>query len=236
MTEQKKLMVLGALFVVMLAVGAFQFIPKGSPPAATTEATEADENTVVADAESTDSESTTGDDPVEGEDGAEPGEGEAEVEGLAVNALGEPIDPLNARDPFTQTGFTPEDINPPVEDEKPPVQQTTPPRNPGGSSGSEPLNPGGFDPMPGGWPGGPTGPIETTPIEEPEPTYLVKGVLVGRKPMAVFEDDKGNQRLVPLGGAVDGDTRVVSIERGQVTVERHGKEQILVIQEEARND
>lgn len=232
MTEQKKLMVLGALFVAMLAIGAFQFIPKGAPPAPPVTT---DEESTVADG--TDGEGAEGDgEVVEGE-----GDGEVDTTKLVVNALGEAVEPLNARDPFQEKGsLKPLDAEP-VEEPKPPVQNTTPavqnnrpPALPSGGQGYEPVNPGGFPGFPDGLPS--DGGAGVVPIEEPEPQYLVKGVLVGNKPMAVFEDDKGNQRLVPLGGSVDGDTKVVGIERGKVTISRRGKEKTLVIQEEARND
>jgi hypothetical protein len=59
--------------------------------------------------------------------------------------------------------------------------------------------------------------------------YTVTGVITGDRPTAVFVDGKGDQRLVSLGGSVDGDTRVVSIRRGQVTVDHHGKKRTLSV-------
>ena len=60
----------------------------------------------------------------------------------------------------------------------------------------------------------------------PDPSafgYQVSGVIVGSKPAAVFTDSGGNQRLVPVGGSLDGDSKVISIDKGQVTVEHRGK-------------
>jgi hypothetical protein len=60
----------------------------------------------------------------------------------------------------------------------------------------------------------------------PDPSafsYRVSGVIVGARPAAVFTDPQGNQRLVSVGSSLDGDSKVVAIERGQVTVEHRGK-------------
>ena len=59
-------------------------------------------------------------------------------------------------------------------------------------------------------------------------SYTVSGVITGgNKPAAVFTDSSGNQRLVPVGGSLDGDSKVVAIDRGNVTIEHRGKKQRL---------
>ena len=74
--------------------------------------------------------------------------------------------------------------------------------------------------------GGNIGLSKSAPLRQPtEFAYTLKGVLVGKKPMAVFEDDNGNQRLVPLGGSLDGDSKVVGIEKGKVRIRHRGKDQ-----------
>ncbi len=227
MNEKKKVIVLVVLFVVVIAIGAFQFIG-GAAPAATTTAVKDEptgESEGAADgagaAEGEGSETTL----VEGEEGVE-GEGTVD-EQLLFDASGREVVALAARDPFSVPAGTK-----PVTTVQTPPTDTAPPRiskpvrrDP--LPGSFPLDPGSFGPLPG---------ANYAPTEEPEPAFRVTGVLVGVKPIAVFEDDKGNQRLVPLGGSVDGDTKVTGIERGKVTITRHGKDKTLVIQEEARND
>jgi hypothetical protein len=47
--------------------------------------------------------------------------------------------------------------------------------------------------------------------------------MLGAKPMAVFTDAQGNQRLILLGGSLDADSKVTSIDRDAVTVRFHGK-------------
>jgi hypothetical protein len=54
--------------------------------------------------------------------------------------------------------------------------------------------------------------------------YALEGIILGPHTAAVFVDSAGNERLVPLGGALDGDTRLVKVEGGRVTVRFHGKE------------
>ena len=76
----------------------------------------------------------------------------------------------------------------------------------------------------------------SAPVLEVKPQFVVKGVLLGRKPIAVLEDSNGNQRLVALGGSIDGDTRIVAIEEGGITVVHKGKRMKFALQEEARND
>src|SRR5207237_5169748 len=94
-----------------------------------------------------------------------------------------------------------------------------------------------FDPTNSGAPAGGTGSpavgLSNAPVlrQPDEFGYKVKGVILGDKPMAVFEDDNGNQRLVPLGGSVDGDSRVIGIEKGKVRVKHRGKPQSLRLPE-----
>ena len=141
--------------------------------------------------------------------------------------------PYQVRDPFS----IPADFSEkPVEPPKPVAQpvQSAPVQSLGSNGGSAPFNPdisGTLPPMGGGGIGGsPTMPVVTKPM------YTVKGIMLGSKPLAVFEDGDGNQKLVPVGGSIDGDTQVVAIEKGKVTVSRNGKRHTLVIDEVARND
>ena len=57
----------------------------------------------------------------------------------------------------------------------------------------------------------------------PDFGYGLSGVILGSRPAAVFTDGQGGQRLVPVGGSLDGDTRVMGIEKGAVTVSFRGK-------------
>lgn len=127
--------------------------------------------------------------------------------------------PLDKRDPF-KTDRQPEQA-------KKPEAQTSGNSRPGPS-----IAP--FEPLPGGLTGdgSPVDLAPSAPIRQPgEFAYAVRGVVVGAKPMAVFEDDFGNQRLVALGASIDPDSRVVRIERGRVTVRHRGKDRTLTLEE-----
>jgi hypothetical protein len=134
--------------------------------------------------------------------------------------------PLNPRDPFEQGGATAAEAvtAQPVVGNTPPPAATSARRSPS----LPPLDPmGGSLAGPGG-----VGLSPGQPLRQPgEFGYRVKGVVVGDRPVAILEDDGGNQRMVPLGGSVDGDSRVVGIEKGRVRIRHRGKDQTLTISE-----
>jgi hypothetical protein len=226
--DKKKMMILGVLALVMIAVGAFSFMGGGGA-AATTE--------VVATTE-TPTEGTDGDGTeagVEGEEGAEGVEGVDS--GLPTEGDGAlALMPLPVRDPFTVPTGLDDRIQAappaPVQQTPAPVAQSSNPQPPAMHAGNAPLTP----PMGGGLPSFGEGNDVSLPPVVAKPQYTVKGIILGTKPLAVFEDGDGNQKLVSVGGSVDGDTRVVAIDKGRVTVSYKGKQHTLVIEEEARND
>lgn len=220
--EKKKTIVLAGLATVMLAVGAFQMIPKPAPAPPTTAA------------------STTG----TGTKAAEPapvGKGTGEVAEKDLDPQKQLLlsmvkDPMPKRDPFS-----------PAVDLNTEPKQDTPPA-PVHSSGQTPKAtwrpPSGISPMQGDVlpvnPGSPNGEALNakttmsagTPLRQPgEMSFQVKGIIVGKKPMAVIEDDSGAQRLVPLGGSVDGDSKVIGIEKGKVRIRHRGKDKTLNLPE-----
>lgn len=219
--DKKKLMILGVLALLMVAVGAFTFMGGGSsasPEVLTTKATGAyGEGT---DPQANGDEATGDEKPTDGiseEDRPESG----------VLALA----PFEPRDPFETPSSVPKanQITPPpavtpTATHVSPIQGNPPRQN----SGNQPFDPNTF--------GGGIGGGQNLPPVVVAPTFIVKGIILGAKPMAVFEDGQGNQRLVALGGSVDGDTKVVAIEQGKVTVVHKGKRYSLALQEVARND
>lgn len=248
--EKKKILIVGALALVLVAVGAFTFIGGGSGGSGAVASTNTGEgakaaNTDEAQKSAADEGSGTtagaqAGQSGEGAQGTPPGEDPAQ-EGGTVAANGQagvgtgPIaaTPFAPRDPFLVPMAYAANI---------PAQQTVEPPKPVQPTNSQPAglgqSGGGFkpvDPMGGSLPGGGL-PGPAAPAMVAKPMYRVKGILLGSKPMAVFEDGSGNQRLVPLGGSVDGDTKVVAIEKGKVKVSHKGKEHTLTIDEEARND
>jgi hypothetical protein len=211
--DKKKIVVLGVLLAVMLAVGAFTFMGGGSS-----------QPTVAAD----------------------PAAGSGTGEVVKVNANGEtatdtsagavpelkgeelPKNPLYAadlpqRDPFvtnlagagSRSGF----VNP---------QPVTAPVQRAPRTTSYPSVAPYVPRMTGSLPDAGSVTITSTGPDPSQFGYTVSGVITGGgKPAAVFTDSSGNQRLVPVGGSLDGDSKVVAIDRGNVTIEHRGKKQRL---------
>lgn len=100
-----------------------------------------------------------------------------------------------------------------------PVQQTY---NPNTAPSYAPT----ATPMPPAMIGGalPSG-ISIAPVvpAEPEFGYSLTGIIVGVRPAAVFVDAAGAQRLVQLGGSLDGDTKIVEISRTRVSLRHRNK-------------
>jgi hypothetical protein len=185
--EKKKVAVLGALFVLVIGIGAFQFIG-GSEPA-----------------------------PV----AKKPEEKKTDAKSAEANKPKNPTVAfdLPARDPFD----APEPATPGAATSRAPeptkIRQPRP-------EDLEPTRPIGITPLPGKLPM-PEGNGQSTPPpavrEEPKFNYSVAGVMLGDVKLAVFKDAGGAQRLIREGGSLDGDTQVVSIEKGKVTVSFRGK-------------
>ncbi len=213
--DKKKLIVVVAVLVVVLGVGAFSFLSAPAP-------------TVTATKTSSTKPSTPG------EAGAKP-KTDPQRDALMAMVTG----PLPERDPFkrpasTQTATEPTAAAPakpaaarpavPAGRLSPPVARTR----------VEPI-----DPLPGGDTlGSPRGPsargFEVTkgaPVRNPDEfAFRVQGVVLGEKPMAVLQDEEGNQTLVPLGGTIGGG-RVIAIERDGVRIRHRGKDKVVPLSE-----
>jgi hypothetical protein len=250
MKDNKKTIVLAILGLALVAVGAFQFIPKGggatpvavnAPKKAATKPGTTATNNGTPNATGANSQSAGN------EAGATTSStGTSENGNVAVQEtdpqkailLQMVSKPYPARDPFTPQSKV--DPNAPTTTAPTPPTTTAPvARQPVASNSTRrppPLG-GGYKPweaLPSGTGVGAssnpaaTGPIlsKGAPLRQPDEfAYTLKGVLVGSHPMAVFEDDSGNQRLVPLGGSLDGDSKVVGIEKGKVRIRHRGKDQ-----------
>jgi hypothetical protein len=66
-------------------------------------------------------------------------------------------------------------------------------------------------------------PVTVSVAPEPQFNFRLSGVMLGARPMAVFTDPQGNQRLLLLGGSLDPDSKVTSIDKDAVTIRFHGK-------------
>ncbi|MBS1723771.1 MAG: hypothetical protein JSS66_12555 [Armatimonadetes bacterium] len=249
--DKKKMIVLAGLGVALLAVGAFQFIGKGSPPPApavtkatkeatahkaSTGASSATSGTTQPAAAATGSSASngqpSGESPAATPAGAT-GTAEAETDPQRQVLLQMVKNPLPRRDPFESQDNRAPDTTPAQPVQTAPQQPVKPVHRPTAErfAYSAPVSP-----LAGTLPNGGTSPgmdvSHAPPLRQPsEFAYKVTGVIVGHKPMAVFEDDSGNQRLVPVGGSIDGDSKVVGVERGKVRIVHRGKEKTLSPQE-----
>jgi hypothetical protein len=198
--DKKKIVVVGVLALVVVAVGAFQFSSMSAEPPAKKQ------------------------EQVATTEGQEPAQGSEDKQFEPLNKL--VAQALPTRDPFRMGSLVqdqpvepaPQPVQEPVRQQKPaaPMQR----RPASGLQGEIPpfnvgLAPGAQLPGAGG---------EVIPFQaENAFNYELAGVMVGERPVAVFKDEKGGQRLVPVGGSLDGDSRVTSITRGKVTVRHKGK-------------
>lgn len=215
--QKKKTILVAILGSVLLGVGAFQFIGGGE------EKKPEKKDKAKAEAKSEGGATTSGDATKELKDLVANSQiSEDNPAGLVYSI------PLSQRDPFAQRGVTlekPANADPPKTTQSQPAQPAPPPignRNPG--SWVPPVFPSG----PGGE-GLPPGPIDTqpgTPMRQPgEFAFVPVGVIDGAHPAVVFQDDSGNQVLVPLGGSVGPNSVVTKIENNKITV-RHNKKNL----------
>lgn len=231
--EGKKLMVVGALALVLLAVGVFQVLGNrggnATPvPEPTTEAT-GQEKTEGGSAEN--AKAPTGEAGISDAQppaGQEPGP-RAEGEPAQPNRLA--MAPLPVRDPFRpgEVRLAEPDPEPAPAPPSPPARRQSP-NAPFDLPGATPLNPMITGSLPAVGGALPMGPAMGAPAPQ-EPVFRLRGVVSGKTPMAVLEDGSGRQRLVEVGGYVDPDSRVVSIQGETVTIVRRGQRKSLTIQE-----
>lgn len=214
--DKRKVIVIAVLAVAVLGIGAFQFVgmSAAAPKSASKKSAKAKEKSDK--------------DP---ESGSSP---EAELKKQLVAQLVSGI--LPRRDPFQQMNApTPTDPNAAVK-ETLPDRPKAPPIPRGGNPRHEEVPPfkieGSLPPAKGSSEdGGKAVRVEkSAPLRQPnEFAYTLTGVIVGEKSMCVFQNDAGNQFLVPVGGKLDGDAEVTKISRGEVTVRHRGKDVTLKI-------
>jgi hypothetical protein len=137
--------------------------------------------------------------------------------------------PLSMRDPFAQGS---------AQLEVPPSQQPVTPPKPQRSAGTyvpgrnKPYPPitGDFPPMPPVTPDVKTPNQAGAPPRDPDAFAMRPiGIILGNHPAVVFVDDAGIQKLVPLGGSITEDAKVIGIEKDKVRVRHHNKELTLTV-------
>ncbi len=178
--DKKKFIVLGVLALLIVCVGAFQFMQMGSPATPPAQAEKPKETSV------------------------EPAKEEVKNP-LLVAAL--PV-----RDPFEPPAAAQEKKTPEIKPEPAP--------QPGPVGKMPPVEIGGS--MPSAGFGGDVAPV-VVPAPEFHMSYTLSGTMLGSKPLAIFSDVSGNQRIVPIGGSIDADTTVLDVQKRTVTVKFHGK-------------
>ncbi|MBX7134784.1 MAG: hypothetical protein K1X67_19115 [Fimbriimonadaceae bacterium] len=217
--DKQKLIIVGVLGVLVIGIGAFQFM--GGEPAKKPVAKK----------------STSDPDSKKPSDSAEPVDEKKIDLGRLIAGNLPPRDPFRPVDipavpdpkPSSQPGETekPEKVEqaPPKSEPTPSGPRSTGAMRPPSMSGQAPLNPMGGLPPAGAIGAGPGMAIQAgTPLRQPgEPAYSVAGVVIGKERMVVLQDDNGNQRLVKLGEKIDPDNRIVDIDRGGKVKVRNGK-------------
>jgi len=222
MDDKKKIAALAALFIVMIGVGAFQFIKSGSPeapaPKAATEPQTASAKTEKV-ASETDPSGKQADEHAEKTENADKAdkaeETKTEVDPALVAAAR-----LGKRDPFDGRQWDKSLVRP---DNTPAPPTIAPPiqRPKRSISGQLPFDPTKVGVLPEG--GGPAiTPGGKLPNLDEFP-YTVSGTILGDRPCVVVTDTEGKQKVVPVGGSIDGDSQVLSISKGKVTVRHRGK-------------
>jgi len=182
MDDKKKLIVLGAMGVALLGIGAIQFVKAGSSATPAPAAASADSSSSAPSVSTVASNDAKPD--------AAPQQNDL-VSGS-----------YSQRDPFK-----------PLVDANPPAQQQNPVPD---HMGSRPIPTGDITgQLPGAVPQGTTTPVSPAP---PQYGFRLTGVIVGRKPAAVFIDPQGTQHLVEVGGMLDGDTQLVDLDRNHAVV------------------
>jgi hypothetical protein len=200
MKDKKKLVVVVVLAIAVLGIGAFQFVNMsgGQAPQAKAEEPKKETSTEVVQ-----------------------NEGEEPATVASLYSVG-----MSVRDPF-QAGTLP------TADGMAPTNPTTP-----NSAPTKPFRrPGKFhvpQVLTGQLPGpmSPNGPgmnvASGAPIRNPDEfSYSVSGIITGAKPAAVFVNDAGQQQLVTVGGSISGDSQLVGVEKGKVTIRHKGKTQTI---------
>lgn len=204
MDDKKKLMVLGAMAVVLLGIGVMQFTKGSGAPAPAPAATTA-------------SSATSGS-----------GSGSASTASNATDTL------ASQQNDLVKGAYAYHDPFKPVVDPNAQAAPAQPnPQPQVGNRNSGIPNFPGIDKQ-GSLPPATVASANggtTVPVNPPAPAfgYRLAGVILGRKPAAVFIDAQNAQHLVQIGGSLDGDTQLVSLDRDHVVLRVKGQDKNLTL-------
>ncbi len=248
--QTKQLAIIGVLGAVLLAVGAFQFMTPVPVPPMPPDVQAEKANSEAA----TEPAAVPAGAPAEAVPAGAQEEPVSKADPIREALLTYATSNASPRDPFKPAGslatemaspqgkVAPANAAPvygnPSESESRPTRQSPPPQQ---------VPP--MDPLAGTLQGGPQvalqspgagqsgvgGPAAIDPRTfTGGPSYKVKGILVGNTRMVVLEDAEGNQKLVPEGGSVDGDTTIVKIRDNTVKISTRGRRKDVPLEEERR--
>ncbi len=223
--QKKQTVIVGALFAVMLGVGAFQFLG-GSAPAKAKPKVEASKDATATDGT------------------AKPEDKKSEIAPEIAALI---RDEYAVRDPFEPPmgwGDKPETTSPPT------GAPSNEPKTTGLKAATtvRPKANPTVDPLPGVAPmpvsgiaaGGATNSsnsgesVSVKPgsiLRQPgEPKISTVGIVRGQTPVAIVRDDHGRQHLLKVGSSVNG-ARLLKVSKRQIIVEFEGKTHALAIEE-----
>lgn len=203
--DKKKVLIVSALGIVLVGVGAFSFMGSSAPAP-----TPPKEDQVAAQSDATQptptGENAAIQDPLKAQENQSLGAGQLYAQ----------------RDPF--------DPKPKKAEVKPdPNAQAAPPtavaqnQKPSPTPPMDPMQ-GNIEPIPAVSPGNVNQqPVANVASDAPQgPSYRLTGVITGQRPMAVLESNDGKQRIVEVGDRING-RRVTAIRSGKVVLEDEGK-------------
>lgn len=232
--QTKQLAIIGVLGAVLLAVGAFQFMtPTPVPP-------------LPADQSPAPGSETPAPEAAE-EEGQEGGQEtvQQKPDPIREALLSYATSNASPRDPFKPAGSLAVEMAQP-QGKVAPASAAPVYGNPAEGSQAPPPKVAPMNPLSGSLSGAPQVALQTpgngqVPGEfiDPRtfaggPSYKVKGIIVGNTRMVVLEDAEGNQKLVPEGGSVDGDTTIVTVRENTVKISTRGRRKDVPLEEERR--
>lgn len=228
--QTKQLAIIGALAAVLLAVGAFQFMAPTPVPPLPPDANPASGSEAEAEPAT----------PEEGQESAA-----VKPDPVREALLSYATSNASPRDPFKPAGSLAVEMAQP-QGKVAPAEASPVYGNPQEGRAAPPPKVPPMDPLGGTLAGGPQVGLQTPgngqasgQVIDPRtfaggPSYKVKGIIVGNTRMVVLEDAEGNQKLVPEGGSVDGDTTIVTVRENKVKISTRGRRQDVPLEEERR--
>lgn len=235
--QTKQLAIIGVLGAVLLAVGAFQFMaPTPVPPLPPDHAANPGGEAPASGGDASSAQAS----PEGGQESVE-----AKSDPIREALLSYATSNASPRDPFKPSGSLAVEMAQP-QGKVAPASAAPVYGNPQEGRSAPPPKVQPMNPMEGSLAGGPQVGLQAPGAGQAPggfvdprtfaggPSYKVKGIIVGNTRMVVLEDAEGNQKLVPEGGSVDGDTTIVTVRENKVKISTRGRRQDVPLEEERR--